>query len=117
LAACGYICPSLMKVITIQDGSFFRITLVPESAADSFMITAIRKAEGSKARVIPVETHQIEKVINPYRELRNSVDESKEAVILEVEVTNFPRMVEAEPTEDDKKERKKEENIPSNRKT
>lgn len=85
-----------MKVITIQDGNYFRITLVPESNADSFMITAIRKAEGSKARVIPVDTSELAKVINPYRELQNGTDESKAAVLLEVEVNNFPLMVESE---------------------
>jgi hypothetical protein len=84
-----------MRVITIQDGNFFRVALVPESPADQFMLTAMRKAEGSKARVIPVETSQIAKVINPYRDLALAQDESKDALLLEMEIANFPTMVEA----------------------
>jgi len=85
-----------MKVITIQDGNYFRITLVPENNADSFMLSAVRKADGSKAKVIPVDTCELSKVINPYRELQSSVDDNKEAVIIEVEVSNFPNLVESE---------------------
>lgn len=85
-----YIC--FMKVVTIQDGNFFRITLVPDSPAEEFMLTAIRKAEGNKAKVISIEYHEVEKVLNPYREPRK--DTEKGAVMIEVEVVNFPKMME-----------------------
>ena len=86
-----------MKVITIQDGNKFRVLLTPESPVDDYMLQALRCAEGSTTKVIPVETSEVEKVINPYRDRTNGKDVSKAAVMIEMEVTNFPNLVPAEP--------------------
>jgi len=85
-----------MKVIIVQDSFKFRVTLVPETAVDDFMMHALRAADGSRTKVLPVETGEIEKVINPYRLRNGDKDESKPAVMIEMEVSNFPILVEKE---------------------
>jgi hypothetical protein len=87
-----------MKVITVQDGNKFRLTLVPESPVDEFMMQAFRRADGSSMKVIPVDTGEIEKLINPYR-MTNGKDESRPAVMIEMEISQFPHLCEVVPAE------------------
>ncbi|MFN8288519.1 MAG: hypothetical protein U0V74_17310 [Chitinophagales bacterium] len=85
-----------MKVIMIQDGNKLRLTMLAETSADAFMMKALRSSDGNQTKVIPVDTNELERVINPYRESGHSNGKSHEAVIIELTVDHFPALVEAD---------------------
>jgi hypothetical protein len=88
-----------MKVITIQDGNKIRVAMIPETPADAFMMKALRQADGNQTKVIPLETSELERVTNPYKEATHAIGKSKEAVMIELTVDHFPTLIEAEAEE------------------
>src|SRR5580698_4573537 len=85
-----------MKVITVLDGNKLRIAMIPEQMADEFVMKALRAADGNQTKVIPIETSEIERVTNPYKESGHACNRSKEAVIIELSVNHFPNLIEVE---------------------
>ncbi|MDB5283163.1 MAG: hypothetical protein JWO06_2238 [Bacteroidota bacterium] len=85
-----------MKVITIQEGNKMRVAMIPETAADEFIMKALRYADGNQTKVIPLDTSELERVTNPYKESGHAIGKSKQAVIIELTVDRFPKLIEAE---------------------
>jgi hypothetical protein len=80
-----------MKAITIQEGATLRLILVPENSVEEHIMELFRAAEGNQTKVIPIDTKEVERVLNPYTNGDGARNGSKKAVLLELVVPTFPK--------------------------